>query len=167
MVSLTVIYENLIFSWNLSISEFYFRHPTITDRQYTLFWGPYSIDSLHENRLQNARPCLICKHFWQIRKNRKKLVKYLSIWSFSRSDSSSLRKWLVLHYFSGNTICIRKRPFQKWLLKSTNHSRLALSRQKALSNAILIKHVTVKEISTIIPIMLDASQPFFIRFYHF
>ena len=109
-------------------------------------------------------PASFVNIFGKYEKLKKKLVKYLSIWSFSRSDSSSLRKWLVLHYFSGNTICIRKRPFQKWLLKSTNHSRLALSRQKALSNAILIKHVTVKEISTIIPIMLDASQPFSIRF---
>ena len=122
--------------------------------------GPYSIDSLHENRLQNARPCLICKHFWQIRKTKiekkfGKIFVYLIIFKVGFELFFSLR---MAGLTSGNTICIRKRPFQKWLLKSTNLD-LALSRQKALSNAILIKHVTVKEISTIIPIMLDASQP--------
>lgn len=89
----------------------------------------------------------------KLKKNGKIFV-YLIIFKVGFELFFSLR---MAGLTSGNTICIRKRPFQKWLLKSTNLD-LALSRQKALSNATLIKHVTVKEISTIIPIMLDAPS---------
>ena len=91
----------------------------------------------------------------KLKKKFGKIFVYLIIFKVGFELFFSLR---MAGLTSGNTICIRKRPFQKWLLKSTNLD-LALSRQKALSTATLIKHVTVKEISTIIPIMLDASQP--------
>ena len=91
----------------------------------------------------------------KLKKNFGKIFVYLIIFKVGFELFFSLR---MAGLTSGNTICIRKRLFQKWLVKSTNLD-LALSRQKALSNATLIKHVTVKEISTIIPIMFDASQP--------